>query len=188
MSKRIKRVVVGIVAAFVLLVLAILGLHFGQEQLLKQAYPVKYDDLVEKYAAEYEVSPSLIYGVIRCESSFDPKAVSSANAKGLMQLTDDTFEWTLYRLGETSGDVFDPETNVRSGVKLLQYLLQKYENEQTALAAYNAGGGNVDKWLKDTAYSADGKALHTIPFAETREYVKRVDKAKTMYQTLYGIA
>lgn len=187
-KRQIPLVVIGVVLLAVIVALAIFLYQFSNEQFIKASHPLKYSEFVEKYADEFDVPPSLIYGVIRSESSFRPDAVSHADAKGLMQLTDDTFEWTLYRLGETEGDVFDPETNIRCGTKLLQYLLRKFEKEETALAAYNAGVETVEKWLADPACSTDGKTLHTIPYGETREYVKRVAQAKTTYQALYGIA
>lgn len=179
-----------LISLVILVAVIVLGfplLKEGYRHYLKVSYPLEYRDIVSTYAQEYELSPSLIYGVIYTESRFDPDAVSAAGAKGLMQLMDVTFEWTLNKLGEESGNVYDPETNIRCGSKLLEYLNTQFENEETVLAAYNGGIGNVKKWLKDPQYSHDGKTLHTIPFAETREYVTRVLNAQKMYQTLYKI-
>ena len=82
--------------------------------------------------------------------------------------------------------VYDPEVNIRCGCKVLQVVMEQFEVKETALAAYNAGSGNVAKWLKDPDYSNDGVTLKEIPFEETRNYVKRVLKAQELYQTMYN--
>lgn len=175
-----------IVAAVI--VLGIPLLKAGYQHYLEVSYPLEYDEIVTTYAQEYDLAPSLIYGIIYTESRFDPEAVSSVGAKGLMQLMDETFDWTLQKLGEESGNVFDPETNIRCGARLLKYLSAQFNNTEAVLAAYNAGVGNVKKWLKDTRYSDDGETLHTIPFPETEEYVQRVLKIQKIYQTLYKLS
>ncbi len=187
--RKIPKVLIHLAAIVLVAVfIGIVFLRFGYTEFLKGSYPLKYTQEVEAASEEFQIPPSLIYAVIRCESSFQPEAVSHAGAKGLMQLTDDSFDWALYRLGEDEGDVFDPDTNIRCGTRLLQYLLKKFENEETALAAYNAGAGTVTGWLNSPDYSADGKILHTIPYNETATYVKRVAEARKQYQTLYGLA
>ncbi len=186
MKKLIRRIVI---AAAVLAVCAV-GVHFGYQVFLKAVYPLKYEELVEKYATEYGLEPSLVYGVIHTESHFRPDAQSSAGAKGLMQLMDATYEWVQTRIPgepEPAERVFDPEVNIRCGCKVLQIVLGQFEVTETALAAYNAGSGNVGKWLQNADYSDDGKTLKYIPVEETRNYVKRVLKAQEMYQTIYGI-
>ena len=79
----------------------------------------------------------------------------------------------------------DPETNIKYGCYLYGYLLSRYGRVQEALAAYHAGHGNVDKWLKDEAYSSDGETLHTIPFPTTNKYVKKVILTENIYEKLY---
>lgn len=141
-----------------------------------------------RYAAEYELPPSLVYAVIRTESHFDPRAVSSAGAKGLMQLMDVTYQWVQWRLSEeadTTADVFDPGTNIRYGCHYLQYCVSQFPDLRTAIAAYNAGVGRVSGWLEDSRYSDDGESLSAIPLEETRNYVESVLEAQTIYQTLY---
>ena len=176
-----------LLVAAVLIALSIVLLRTGYRHYVKISYPLAYTEQVTAYAEQFDLPPSLIYGVIHTESRFDPRAQSHVGAKGLMQLMDVTFEWTQSKLGESGGDVFDPDTNIRNGTKLLSYLCGEFETTETALAAYNAGIGNVRNWLKDGRYSADGKTLHTIPFSETAAYVTRVTEAQTMYQTLYEI-
>lgn len=179
---------------WIILLVAVLLLTVGRPFLKKGLdlaskliYPLSYEETVMAYAKQFDVPPSMIYAVIHTESHFDHNAVSKADAKGLMQLTDNTCEWARSLLGEKEGDVFDPETNIRYGTKILSVLMGQFAEQKTVLAAYNAGIGNVRKWLSNTDYSADGKRLHTIPFAETREYVVRVQKAQKRYQELYDI-
>ncbi len=151
---------------------------------------MEYQSFVTRYAEEYELPPSLVYAVIRTESHFDSDAESSAGAKGLMQLTDGTYEWVQTRIegeDEPPERVYDPEVNIRCGCKVLQIVLGEFDNVETALAAYNAGSGNVTKWLNNPAYSQDGVTLIEIPFEETRNYVKRVLRAQEKYQSIYDI-
>lgn len=162
-------------------------LYFGTLSLLKTLYPLKYEDYVEVYAKENNLSPSFVYAVIKCESNFDNEAVSNVGATGLMQIMPDTFDWINMKLGEDIpySMATDPETNIKYGCYLYGYLLNKYGRVQEALAAYHAGTGNADKWLGDKAYSSDGKTLHTIPFPTTNKYVKRVVLTENIYEKLY---
>lgn len=172
-----------------LIAAATCALHFGYRHYLRTAYPLGYSGYVETYAERYGFAPSLIYAIIRTESGFDPGAKSKAEAMGLMQLTGPTFEWAQRRepLGDTPAaeGLYDPETNIHYGVLVLSLLRESFPAEDTMLAAYNAGIGNVGKWLKDEDHSADGKTLHDIPFPETREYVRKVNAAQQMYRELY---
>jgi soluble lytic murein transglycosylase len=157
---------------------------------LEQAYPLKYGDIVERYASEYDLPPSLIYAVIHTESRFHADAESSAGAKGLMQLMDTTYAWIQTKIegvDEPPERIFDPEINVRCGAKVLQVMHQLFPETETALAAYNAGNGTVSKWLSNTEYSSDGKTLIHIPYTETANYVERVVNTQKRYQELYGI-
>lgn len=154
---------------------------------MKTLYPMKYTEHVEKYSAEYCVDPELVYAVIKTESSFNPDAVSYANAEGLTQIIPETFDWLKMRLGEEDENLslFDPETSIKYGAYFLSYLIDEYENTDTAIAAYHAGVGNVNKWLEDKSISPDGKTLSEIPIPETAHYVKKVNKALNIYNNLY---
>ncbi len=153
-------------------------------------YPLKYSDIVEAEAIKNDLEPYLVYAIIKTESGFDPKALSHAGAKGLMQLTDETFGWmqdvTGYTEGYSPEDLYDPQINVRFGCVLLKRLLTYYGDGNTALCAYNAGMGNVSEWLENTEYSPDGTTLTKIPFSETESYVKKVNSALLMYRELYN--
>lgn len=153
----------------------------------KQLYPREFTEYVEKYSNEFSVPEELVFAVIYCESSFDPDAKSSVGAIGLMQLMPATLDWLSGLLDEESpsGEINDPETNIKYGTFYLSYLYEKFGSWETALAAYNAGHGRVATWLEDSEYSDDGITLKYIPFEETRSYVNRVLSAKEEYYSLY---
>ena len=186
-----RRIVVLLIVLVVLSGLIGGGIYlvrWGYDKYERAAYPVKYEAYVTKYAAEYDLQPSLIYAIIRTESRFDPNAVSAAGAKGLMQLMEVTYDWTQSQFSEEPEPperIFDPEVNVRCGCKYLQYCFSKFENTQAAIAAYNAGVGRVSGWLADSRYSNDGVTLKAIPIEETRNYVEYVLEAQAIYQRLY---
>jgi len=142
-------------------------------------YPLHYDAIVRGHARNYRLDPALLAGVIYQESKFRANARSSSGAIGLMQLLPDTAKGIAVHTGGSRfrvSDLDDPEINVRYGSWYLRHLLDKYGDEPTALAAYNAGQDNVDHWR------AAGRG---IAFAETRHYVKRVEHLKTLYRRGY---
>ncbi len=158
----------------------------------KLAYPRKYSEYVQKYSLEYNVPEALIYATIKVESNFEPNAVSSAGAKGLMQILPETFLWLTgdEHLGEhlSVGDMLDPEVNIRYGTYYLKYLHQKFDrNLTTVSAAYNGGEGNVIKWLADKKYADGEGGLRDYPdeFLETENYVAKIKKNLEMYEKLY---
>lgn len=186
-----RRIVVLLIVLVVLAGLIGGGIYlvrWGYDKYERAAYPVKYEEYVTKYAAEYDLQSSLIYAIIRTESRFDPNAVSAAGAKGLMQLMEVTYDWTQSQFSgepEPIERIFDPEVNIRCGCKYLQYCFSKFEDTQAAIAAYNAGVGRVSGWLADSRYSDDGITLKAIPIEETRNYVEYVLEAQAIYQRLY---
>jgi soluble lytic murein transglycosylase len=143
-------------------------------------YPLGYEQIVRGHARNYRLDPALLAAVIYQESKFRPSARSRSGAIGLMQLQPATAEGIAVRTGGTRfrvDDLYEPEINVRYGAWYLRHLLDKYGDERTALAAYNAGQENVDTWRRE------GKG---IAFAETRAYVARVEKLKRIYRDAYG--
>ena len=155
----------------------------------KRSYPREYTEYVETYAEQYGVPETLIFAIIRTESSFDSGAVSSAGAVGLMQMMPATFAWLTDEIlfdHLESGMLYDPETNIKYGTYLLSRYYDRYGDWELAFAAYNGGPGNVDKWLEDPAYSDGEGGLKKIPFKETRNYVKKVADAWDTYERLYG--
>ena len=142
----------------------------------RENYPCRYEEFVLKYSAEFGVPPHILYSVIRTESGFSSNAVSSAGAVGLKM-----------KLGEdgTAALLYDPETNIRYGTFYLSYLKTRYGFWDTAFAAYNAGFGNVDRWLEDPEYTDQNGILIKIPFAETSAYIKKINKTIEIYDRLY---
>ena len=155
----------------------------------KNAYPREYEEYITVYADKYGIPEALVYAIVRTESKFDSGAVSSAGAVGLMQMLPDTFKWLTDEIlfdHFDSGMLYDPETNIRYGTYYLSRLYDRYGRWDLALAAYNGGVGNVDKWLADESYADGEGGLKRIPFRETRQYVKKVMDAWDMYERLYG--
>lgn len=152
-------------------------------------YPLSYQLAIKKYADEFNIDPYLIAAIINVESKYDKNAISSKEARGLMQIAPITANWASEELGIEDfqvEDLFIPEINIRIGAWYLSVLQDEFDdNLQLILAAYNAGSGNVIKWLEDEEYSEDGKTLKDIPFAETKEYVKKVEKNLRIYNILY---
>lgn len=178
------------VAVLIILCISVLiGLAYNGVMTLveRETHPRTYRELVETYAAEYEIPTSVVYAVIKCESDFDASAVSHAGAVGLMQLMPSTFEWLCTLTGDRYDPalLYDPETNIRYGTYMLSLVYTEYGNWETAYAAYNAGFGNVDKWLADPEYGSRDGTLHYIPFKETRNYVTRVSEARAVYERIY---
>ncbi len=143
-------------------------------------YPLRYATIVRVHASENHLDAALLAAVIESESKFDPNARSSAGAVGLMQLTPSTAKGiALYTGGSRFrvSDLTNPDINVRYGAWYLRHLVERYGDERLALAAYNAGEDNVDRWQK---------AHEGIQFAETRDYVKRVERLKKIYRRTYA--
>jgi soluble lytic murein transglycosylase len=183
----ISILIILITAAVILLAVSLVRRWYSDDS---RTHTIEYEQFVQRYAAEYEVDEFLIYAIIKTESGFDPDAVSELGARGLMQIMPDTFEWIKWRWFNDEDlsfdDMYNPQVNIRFGVRLISYHLQYYNNVDNSLAAYHAGDGAVDAWLKDSRYSHDGKTLHTIPFDDTQHYVNKVNKAYEIYLNLYG--
>ena len=166
-----------------LAVLAGLVLYVGAAEpswYYRLRYPLAYDSIIRGHAQNYRLDSALLAAVVYQESKFDPEARSDAGAVGLMQLQPDTARGIALRTGGSRfrvDDLTNPEINVRYGSWYLRHLLDKYDDERLALAAFNAGQGNVDSWREQ------GKG---IAFAETRAYVDRVEELKGIYRDAYA--
>ena len=130
--------------------------------------PRKYEQLVEKWAAAYELDPLLVYAFIRTESGFDPQATSSVDARGLMQMTEETFLWMRSKIAPeeplTFADLYDPDTAIRFGCYYLHLCMVRYKGDvSTAAAAYHSGWGTVDQLLQIEEHSADGGNAAGLP-------------------------
>lgn len=152
-------------------------------------YPIHYYDLIEKYSKKYKIDRYLIAAIIKNESRFNPNAVSKKNAKGLMQIAPITGEWASKKLeisNYTEDMLFQPELNIQFGVWYLNVLKQEFGDDiELIIAGYNAGNGNVIKWLNDPRYSKDGNTLHKIPYNETRVYKHKVLRDYRIYTEIY---
>ncbi len=170
-------VVIGVVAGAALGVLAPVDRAINELTL-----PLSHEDIIRQQSAEKGVDAALIAAVIYSESKFADQT-SSAGARGLMQIVPDAAKQIAKESGATSfrlKDLGDPEINIRYGTFLLRELLDRYEdNEVAALAAYNAGPGNVDKWGGSELTVGD------IPFSETRAYVTEVLEKRDAYRSTY---
>ena len=142
-------------------------------------YPLPYAQIVRGHARNYQLDPALLAAVIYAESKFHSDARSRSGAIGLMQLLPETAKGIAAHTGGTRFEVSDltnPELNVRYGAWYLRHLIDKYGDERTALAAYNAGQDNVDRWRAEN---------RGIAFPETRHYVRRVEHLKELYHRGY---
>jgi soluble lytic murein transglycosylase len=145
-------------------------------------YPLHYASIVRDQAQEKDLDPALLAAVIYQESKFETRARSSSGAIGLMQLKPETAEGIALRTGGTAfevSDLTDPAINIRYGSWYLSHLFSKYGDERLVLAAYNAGQGNVDRWLENG---------QEIEFPETRAYVERVQDLKRVYRDAWRSA
>ena len=186
MKKCLKTIVGLFLAGMVLL--AIPPVRSRVERLL---YPCKYQALVEQYAAEYDLDPLLVYSFIRTESGFDPSATSSVEARGLMQMTEETFLWIRSKIApqeDLSFDaLYDPQTAIRFGCCYLHLCMERYQGDiATAAAAYHSGWGTVDTLLRMEEHSADGVTLQGFPYNQMHHYVEKITACYAKYTELYG--
>lgn len=157
---------------------------------LEFRFPVEHLDLVKHHAAQHGIQVPWVLAVMRQESAFSPRALSHAGARGLMQLMPATARSVAKRLGKPrprERDLFKPETNIPLGTAYLsQVYKQLYQNPVLATAAYNAGPHRVNRWLPEQTLDAD-IWVETIPFKETRNYVKRVMAYGLIYEKRLGL-
>ena len=166
-------------------ILLITTIIFASAFILRLIFPDEYSTLIEKHSNKYGVDIYTVFALIKAESNFNTDAISSASAKGLMQLTDETFLFCKSNINLESS-IFNPESNIKAGIWYLSFLNKKFDsNEKNVLASYNAGTSNVRKWLENQKYSSDGKTLDKVPYAETHNYIKRVLSYRKIYYLLY---
>jgi len=153
-------------------------------------YPVNYEDIIKREAAKYAIDPFLIMALIRQESAFNPKAVSSADAHGLMQLLPSTARRLApgMKLPRPSTErLHDPEVNILFGMRYFSDLLKQFDGQtEKVLASYNAGEHRVESWMSEGTYADSAEFVDTIPFSETRNYVKIINRNYFFYKALYG--
>src|SRR3954449_1426897 len=154
------------------------------------ALPLRHEDIIRQQARDKGLDPTLIAGVIYAESHFRDGQTSAAGAQGLMQITPATAQMIARKSGGVAFTVEDlgtPQVNIAYGSWYLRYLMGRYAgNETFALAAYNAGEGNVDRWIGRARQRNEDLTIEAIPFSETRTYVQRVRDAKRQYRQSYA--
>lgn len=175
-----------ILSAMLILLLLLIGI-FNIKNIKQSIYPEKYALFVEKYSEEYGLDKYRVYSLIKAESNFKQEVVSDKGAVGLMQLMPETAEEIAGKIGLENFSVeklYEPDTNIRIGCYYLSFLVERYSGDYvSALAAYNAGYGNVDDWLAN--WQADKVEPEEIPFGETKKYVEKIEDYYNNYQKLY---
>lgn len=183
-----KKTLILIGVILFLIVLAIL-IFKPQNWFLKKMYKLEYSEHVYKYAKQNEIDPYLIFSIIKAESNFHRNIESSSGAIGLMQLMEATAIEMANEIGEevvVKEALYNPEMNIKIGTSYYAYLIKHYNgNEHLALAAYNAGMGNVDRWIQEGTIKQDGSDLENIPFKETNNYVRKIVRNYKIYKKLY---
>lgn len=189
--KKKKMTLAGIALGIaIVLLVTFIAIAVQTDMLNKLRYPLKYEDIIIKYADKYNLDYYEVCAVIRTESSFKHDAVSSSDARGLMQILPSTGGWIAEKIGMDNFEeqmLFDPAVNIEMGCWYLHYLSERFGgNKQVMYAGYNAGPNRVATWLDNAEYYKDGVWVH-IPIEETREYVERVENATKKYQSIYHI-
>ena len=176
-----------------LVVLAVVGAIVApmvQRIVRELSLPLQYTSVIRAQARAKHLDPALIAAVIYAETKFDART-SSTGALGLMQIEPATAQFLAHRSGGTDfkiADLVEPSVNIAYGAYYLRYLLNRYDQDETlALAAYNGGETNVDRWLADAHAANAPFTVSSIPFSETRAYVDKVERVQLEYKKKYGL-
>lgn len=151
----------------------------------KYLYPIEHKEIIFAQCDNFGLDKRLVLSLVKVESNFKVNAKSKKGAVGLMQVTPTTAKFIAKELNVVTFDLYNPNDNVTFGCYYLGYLLNKFNDTTLALCAYNAGEGNVIEWLKNSEYSHDGKTLYKIPFKETENYIRKINKAYNKYTKFY---
>ncbi len=179
------------IIAILLLIVIIVVFLFFKDNLLKKMYPKTYQEVVAKYEEKYQIEENLIFAVIKAESNFNKKAVSHRSAVGLMQLMEETAKDVAKKNGipidsdNIKEELYDIDKNIEIGTCYLATLMQRYQNKEVALAAYNAGIGTVDGWIEKGMIQKDGTDIEKVPYKETNHYVRKILRDYKIYEALY---
>lgn len=185
MKKKTKILIAVVLIIFIML----FGILKIQNFILKKIYKTNYSEYVYKYSQENEIDPLLTFAIIKAESNFNRNIKSKSGAIGLMQLMESTAIEQAEEVNEeiiVTESLYNPEINIKIGTKYYSKLIKKYNNNTLlALAAYNAGIGNVDNWIKQGIIKEDGSDIENIPFKETNNYIRKIVRDYKIYQNLY---
>lgn len=186
MKKTIK--ILSILLIIIILIFSFYKIFNIEEKILLYLYPTKYEEYVYKYSEELNIDPMLTFAIIKTESNFDANIESKSGAIGLMQLMDKTAQEQAEKLNIEYIEemLYDPEINLKLGLNYFNMLFDYFnQNYVLAFAAYNAGLGNVQKWIKEGIIKADGSDIENIPFKETNMYVRKIIRNYEIYKDLY---
>ena len=172
---------------------AVLDERAAREAQILENHPLKYRELISDKANKYNLHPAFVAAIMLNESSFRPDATSSVDARGLMQLMDDTAGWIYEKMENPSrpysfNDLYDPEINAEYGCWYLNYLSNLFHGDPILVAAaFHAGQGEVRNWLNDSTYSKDGRSIRLEDMIDgpTKRYVTRVLGDFAAYKRLY---
>ncbi len=188
-ARRRRRAVLSLGAVALLGAAVVLALPLAQRAVNEFGLPLDYSAVIRQQAAAKRLDPALVAAVIYAETKFDART-SSAGAVGLMQILPETAEYLAHRTGATSfhtSDLWTPQINIAYGSYYLRYLLDEFHGSTwMALAAYNGGEANVDRWVAAARARGQRFAIGDIPFPQTRAYVQRVLEARQDYRHTYA--
>lgn len=174
------------------LVLLIAGTVFMfQSQMRQQVdrlnYPQRYVSEVSLASELYEVDRELIFSIIKAESRFFPYAKSWKNARGLMQLSENTWKYASQNLQLDIDKIYERESNIRAGTWYFSELLKEFQDEHLAIIAYNAGPSKVREWISSGLVGGKDVSEWEIPYRETKLYLYKVIEYKKKYLQIYGL-
>lgn len=175
----------------IIIFIAFVFLIAFRNNILKIIFPKKYQEIVSIYHEEYNIEENLIFAVMKAESNFNVTAISNKKAIGVMQLVEETAKEVARKnnididYNNIKEELCNPYININIGSKYLSILLEKYNNKEVALAAYNAGIGTVDNWINRGIIKADGSDIENIPYKETNNYVRKILRYYKIYNELY---
>jgi soluble lytic murein transglycosylase len=188
-ASRRRRWALAVVVLLAVVVGMILVMPLAKKAVNDLGLPLRYQDVIRQQAAQKHLDPALVAAVIYAETKFDPRT-SPAGALGLMQIEPQTAQFLAHRSGAKSftiADLGSPQVNIAYGSYYLRYLLDAYHGSRVlALAAYNGGEANVNRWLAEARAGGIEFGIGDIPFPETRDYVKRVLSAQKQYRHTYA--
>lgn len=188
MILRIKVLMKFTIVLFLLISLGLMLLN--SSWFLKIFYPKPYQEVVAEESSQQNIDENLIYAIIKAESKFSEEVISNRGARGLMQVMPETGDWIAQELnleGYNKDHLLDASTNLKMGIWYYSYLVKQFKgNHVSAIAAYNGGETNVNKWIREGVWSGQEIDVQNIPFKETREYVLKVLMNHEMYKNLYA--
>lgn len=187
---KIKIVIINkkkLVILITIVITFIIAIIYIPAKIQKVIYKKEYSEYVEKYAKSYNVDENLVYAVIKVESNFKSDAKSNKDAIGLMQLVEGTAKDVSKKVdmqltdGDLKNQLLKPDININLGTKYLSILLERYNNIEIAVTAYNAGIGTVDNWIEKGIIKPDGSDIENVPYKETNNYVRKILRDYKIY-------